>query len=67
MQEKFKGFTFVGESSMEKAFSDREDLERMEEDSDPEWEKDFGRKEPGDRMSGIVSSADDDIFNHDLA
>jgi serine/threonine protein kinase SCH9 len=63
MQEKFKGFTFVGESSMEKHFRDREtDLERMDEDSDPDWEKDFGKR--GDRMSGIMSNHDDDIFNH---
>ncbi|KAF2788475.1 kinase-like protein [Melanomma pulvis-pyrius CBS 109.77] len=66
MQANFAGFTFVDESTMEHQFGHREnnDLDRMDEDDkeDPDWDKPAGR---GDRMSGIVPSHDQDIFNHD--
>lgn len=49
MQAKFKGFTFVDESSMEK------NLGRTPVDEDTVmWDETPGRGEPGDRMSGIT-------------
>jgi len=69
MQANFAGFTFVDESTMEYQFGHREkndDVDRMDEDykeEDPDWEKPAGR---GDRMSGIVPSNDQDIFNHNF-
>jgi protein-serine/threonine kinase len=65
MQANFAGFTFTDQSTMEQQFGEkqRNDLERMEEDEtdDVNWDRPAGR---GDRMSGVVSSNDHDVFNH---
>jgi X-X-X-Leu-X-X-Gly heptad repeat protein len=69
VQAKFAGFTYVDESTMDRHFGDRDnDMDRMEEDDneDADWEKVYSN-EKGDRMSGVVSSNndnDDGIFNH---
>jgi hypothetical protein len=66
MQANFAGFTFVDESTLEQQFGHRNnDMERMDEDvkeDDPEWDKPAGRG--GDRMSGVISNNEHDIFNH---
>ena len=67
MQANFAGFTFVDESTLEHQFEHREnnDLDRMDEDDKEEdWDKPAGRG--GDRMSGIVPSNDQDIFNNNF-
>ncbi|KAL9125850.1 MAG: hypothetical protein Q9217_005005 [Psora testacea] len=65
MQENFKGFTFVDESTMDGQFQGTQ-LDRMDEDAeeDEEWEK-IPSSKRGDRMSGIIktSSNDNDIFS----
>ncbi|KAL6169285.1 Serine/threonine-protein kinase [Exserohilum turcicum] len=67
MQANFAGFTFTDQSTMEQQFGhDRhrsDGMERMDEDDtdDVNWDRPAGR---GDRMSGIVSNNEHDVFNH---
>jgi serine/threonine protein kinase len=60
MQNQFKGFTFVDESTLEQQFADRTDLDSPTEEKAP-----FGHDRSGDRMSGIEAHHDGD-FNHGM-
>ncbi|KAL7271789.1 Serine/threonine-protein kinase [Rhizina undulata] len=79
MQANFRGFTFVDESSMDDHFGGRDELEKMDEDSEDNWADAFVRRKRegeegrgfdgrGNRMSGIVKTGlgDDEggIFNN---
>jgi serine/threonine protein kinase len=61
MQNQFKGFTFVDESTLEQQFADRTDL-----DSPTEEKSAFGGSKNGDRMSGVESTHNDGDFNHGM-
>lgn len=75
MQAKFRGFTFVNESSIDEHFVGRDALEKMDEGEDEDWQildgarsrrrssvdSDF-QNDAGKRMSGV--QRDDDVFNH---
>jgi len=81
MQENFRGFTFVNESSMDDHFVGRQ-LDRMDEDEDEDWEENdarvrsrrrssFGDDANGHRMSGVQKTGaghdgDEGLFNHDF-
>ncbi|RPA80836.1 Pkinase-domain-containing protein [Ascobolus immersus RN42] len=78
MQAKFRGFTFVNESSIDDHFIGREQLEKMDEGDDEDWQildgaqprsrrrssvaSDFDQNDASKRMSGV--QRDDDVFNH---
>jgi len=61
MQNQFKGFTFVDESTLEQQYADRTDL-----DSPTEEKSAFGGSKSGDRMSGVESTHNDGDFNHGM-
>lgn len=61
MQNQFKGFTFVDESTLEQQFADRTDL-----DSPVEEKAAFGHEKNGDRMSGVEPTHHDGDFNHGM-
>lgn len=61
MQNQFKGFTFVDESTLEQQFAHRTDL-----DSPTEEKSGFGGAKSGDRMSGVESTHHDGDFNHGM-
>jgi serine/threonine protein kinase len=64
IQQKFAGFTFVDESSLDEHMQGRsvkDDFDNMDEDEkrDQDWEDPFdivGKRNAGDRMSGIVKT-----------
>jgi protein-serine/threonine kinase len=60
MQNQFKGFTFVDESTLEQQFADRRDLDSPTKEKAP-----FGHDGSGDRMSGNEVHHDGD-FNHGM-
>jgi len=71
MQAKFRGFTFVDESSIEDHFESRE-LERMDEGPEEQWDSAAYMRTPRDsqhfdaksnRMSGIESHDVGGVFN----
>lgn len=67
MQNQFKGFTFVDESTLEQQFGDR-DFDMDGENGNPNRvSTHFNNRVGGDRMSGIegpYSAASDNDFNH---
>ena len=66
VQANFKGFTFVDESTMDEQFRGN-DLEKMEEDNEEDWEQPLEPKESREnRMSGIIKTSDGEegIFNN---
>lgn len=69
MQNQFKGFTFVDESTLEQQYADR-DFGMDGADANPNRiSTNFGNRVGGDRMSGIeppYSAASDSDFNHGM-
>ncbi|KAL8996279.1 MAG: hypothetical protein Q9169_004165 [Polycauliona sp. 2 TL-2023] len=69
MQAKFRGFTFVDESTMNEQFQSRDGDHNMDEDEYDDagvsTQGTNGRGQKGDRMSGIIKTGDgeDGIFN----
>lgn len=61
MQNQFKGFTFVDESTLEQQYADRTDL-----DSPVEEKSGFINAKSGDRMSGVEQTHHDGDFNHGM-
>nr|POF03807.1 serine/threonine-protein kinase sck1 [Quercus suber] len=76
MQNQFKGFTFVDESTLEQQFADREDDDDDQDNDDTAPLSRTFSKTPGDRMSGIESHGGqnngggaggaDNEFNHGM-
>jgi len=72
MQNQFKGFTFVDESSLEQHFSDRSDLDEDEHylsasKAEVGGSDGFAGRSGGDRMSGLEQSTNGDgDFNHGM-
>jgi protein-serine/threonine kinase len=68
MQNQFKGFTFVDESTLEQQFADRDVNMENNGDNNHRLSRGFSNK-AGDRMSGLESTnpvnADGD-FNHGM-
>jgi protein-serine/threonine kinase len=65
MQNQFKGFTFVDESSLEQHFGGERD---DEDEEDLSQSRTFAERNAGNRMSGVASAdnnADGD-FNHGM-
>lgn len=58
MQENFRGFTFVDESSIDDHFSRQDELERMDEDVEEPWDDNSGSHQNSSSrsISGSVSS-----------
>ena len=70
MQNQFKGFTFVDESTLEQQYADRDfGMDGAEDGSLSRISTNFGSRVGGDRMSGIeppYSAASDSDFNHGM-
>ncbi|KAK3708652.1 Serine/threonine-protein kinase [Vermiconidia calcicola] len=71
MQNQFKGFTFVDESTLEQQYADRDLGMDGAQSADPgnRMSTNFGSRDGGDRMSGIEqpnSAANDGDFNHGM-
>ena len=70
MQNQFKGFTFVDESTLEQQYAGRDFGMDGAEDGNPNRiSTNFGNRVGGDRMSGIeapYSAASDSDFNHGM-
>ena len=69
MQNQFKGFTFVDESTLEQQYADREDTMEASNGNLNRVSTNFSNRIGGDRMSGIegpYSAANDGDFNHGM-
>jgi protein-serine/threonine kinase len=70
MQNQFKGFTFVDESTLEQQYADREiAMDGADGGSLNRISTNFSNRVGGDRMSGIeppYSAASDSDFNHGM-